>query len=88
MAEGGAPSTVDAEISNAWATVDGMIDWAVAFLPKLAIGVVVFVLFWLIGKGVRAGVRRAMADRPGTRGTWHGKSRNGSRCNRRGQCAS
>lgn len=65
MAEGGTPSTVDAEISNAWATVDGMIDWAVAFLPKLAIGVVVFVLFWLIGKGVRAGVRRAMADRPG-----------------------
>jgi small conductance mechanosensitive channel len=57
-------TAVDAEISTAWATIDRMIDWSVSFLPKLVIGIVVFILFWLIGKGVRVLARRGMANRP------------------------
>jgi small-conductance mechanosensitive channel len=56
-------TAVDAEISTAWATIDRMIDWSVSFFPKLVIGIVVFVLFWLIGKGVRTIARRGMANR-------------------------
>ncbi|QQP91684.1 mechanosensitive ion channel [Skermanella sp. TT6] len=61
MQETDLQSAVDAEISTAWATIDQMIDWSISFLPKLAIGVVVFVLFWLIGKGVRLAARRGTA---------------------------
>jgi hypothetical protein len=57
-------TTVDNEISTAWTTIQQMIDWSVSFLPKLAIGITVFILFWLIGKGVRAAARRGMGDRP------------------------
>jgi small-conductance mechanosensitive channel len=57
-------TAVDNEISTAWTTIQQMIDWSVSFLPKLAIGLTVFVLFWLIGKGVRAAARRGMGDRP------------------------
>jgi small conductance mechanosensitive channel len=57
-------TAVDNEISTAWTTIQQMIDWSVSFLPKLAIGITVFILFWLIGKGVRAAARRGMGDRP------------------------
>ncbi|HYH19748.1 MAG TPA: mechanosensitive ion channel family protein [Azospirillum sp.] len=62
MAEG--TGQVDAEISAALASIDGIVDWTLAFLPKFAIGLVVFLLFWVIGWGMRAGVRRAVARHP------------------------
>jgi len=55
---------IDAEISTALASIDGIVDWTLAFLPKFAIGVVVFLLFWFIGWAVRMGVRRATASHP------------------------
>ena len=64
MQETDLQTAVDAEISTAWATIQQMIDWSVSFLPKLAIGITVFILFWLIGKGVRAAARRGMANHP------------------------
>lgn len=55
---------VDAEISTALSSLDGIVDWTIAFLPKFAIGVVVFLLFWVIGWAVRMGIRRATASHP------------------------
>lgn len=55
---------VDGDISTTLASIDGIVDWTLAFLPKFAIGAVIFLLFWMIGWGMRAGVRRATLNRP------------------------
>ena len=55
---------VDGDISTTLASIDGIVDWTLAFLPKFAVGAVVFLLFWMIGWGMRAGVRRATLNRP------------------------
>lgn len=62
MAAGSNP--VDAELSTALAAIDGIVDWTLAFLPRFAIGAVVFLLFWAIGWAVRKGVRHATAGHP------------------------
>jgi len=60
----GNPANVDADIDTVWATLDGMLDATLAFLPKLVIGLVVFALFWLLAAGVRRVVHRATAGHP------------------------
>lgn len=56
------PSTlqqVDADISESWQTIDGLIDGFFAALPKMAIALVVFLAFWLIARTVRKGMQTA-----------------------------
>ena len=47
-----------AETGEAVETVQGMIEGFFSLLPKMAVAVVVFFLFWLIAKGVRSFVHR------------------------------
>ncbi|MCM8556626.1 mechanosensitive ion channel family protein [Sphingomicrobium sediminis] len=58
---GAAQSTGDigADIDATWATIDGLITGFFAALPKMAIGIVVFLVFWIIAKLVRAAIKRA-----------------------------
>ena len=49
--------------SQAWRSVQSIIDGFVARLPYVALGVVVFVLFYLGGKGIRAMIQRLTEDR-------------------------
>ncbi|MBP2295042.1 mechanosensitive ion channel family protein [Azospirillum rugosum] len=55
---------VDADLSTTLSSLDGIVDWTMAFLPKFAIGGVVFLLFWGIGWAVRMGILRASARHP------------------------
>ncbi|MBW0145295.1 mechanosensitive ion channel family protein [Sphingomicrobium clamense] len=50
---------VDADINESWETIDGIIDGFFAALPKIAIGIVVFLVFWLIARTVRSAMKRA-----------------------------
>ncbi|MEP0549063.1 MAG: mechanosensitive ion channel family protein [Rhodothermales bacterium] len=58
-----APTDLNAEVSNAWRTVDNMIDGFFALLPKLILAIVVFLAFWLIAKGVRKAIRTTTEGR-------------------------
>jgi len=44
---------ITADISQAWATVDRLVDGFFALLPKLVIGLAVLILFWIIAWIVR-----------------------------------
>ena len=50
---------ISADISATWDTIDGLITGFFAALPKMAIGLVVFFIFWVIAKLVRSGLQRA-----------------------------
>lgn len=52
-------ASVDADISNIWETVDNLVDGFFSILPKLAIGIVVFILFWIIARVIQALIHRA-----------------------------
>lgn len=54
---------VDVDIGAAWEKLDGMVDGFVKALPSLAIAVVVFILFVIIAKIVRAILNRATKKR-------------------------
>lgn len=52
------------DLSALWEKLQAMLNWAVALLPNLALGVLVFVLFLFAGKGVRTlGIRVASRAR-------------------------
>lgn len=56
------PSTlqqVDADISESWNTIDGLIDGFFAALPKMGIALLVFIFFWLVARTVRTTMQRA-----------------------------
>lgn len=50
---------VDGQVSEAWTTIDRLVDGFLARLPLIAIAAVVFVLFWIVAKGGRYGVERS-----------------------------
>ncbi len=58
-------STVElyANPSNILETVNGMINGFLALLPNLAIALVILIIFYFLGKGVRSLISRATADR-------------------------
>lgn len=58
------PSDVEADVSLAWRTIDGLIDGTLALMPRLVIGLVVVLLFWLVAKGVRSLLRRTLRNHP------------------------
>ncbi len=49
---------LNAEVSNAWRTVDNIVDGFFALLPKLVLAVVLFFVFLFIARGVRSLVHR------------------------------
>ena len=51
-------SNLDAEVSEAWQTVDNLIDGFFAILPKIILAILVFLAFWLLARGVRGIVHR------------------------------
>src|SRR5688572_32020593 len=44
---------VDPQVSNVWETVNSLINGFLALLPNLVIALVVFIIFWLLAKGLR-----------------------------------
>ena len=52
-----------ADFSAMWRTINDMVAGTFAALPKLLIGLVVFVIFWFVAKGVKAVIRRSTASR-------------------------
>lgn len=49
---------LEAEVSEAWETVDALINGFYSILPKLVLAVLLFVVFWGIARGVRGIVHR------------------------------
>lgn len=54
---------VDADTGNIWETLDGIVDGFFSLLPRLAIGIVVFIVFWLLAKGARRLAERMAKQR-------------------------
>lgn len=52
---------IDPAVGNIWRTIDTMIDGFLAQLPVIAIGIVVFLLFWLVAKLLRGVIERVLA---------------------------
>lgn len=52
---------IDPAVGNIWRTIDTMIDGFLALLPVIAIGIVVFLLFWLVAKLLRGVIERVLA---------------------------
>ncbi len=52
---------VDADVGNIWQTVDNMIDGLFTALPKIAIGIIVFLIFWIGAKLLRGAIERLLA---------------------------
>lgn len=50
-------------LSAATEKITNMIQGAIALLPNLAIGIVVFIIFWIVGKTVRRVIRKQTRDR-------------------------
>ena len=50
-------------LSAATEKITNMIQGAVALLPNIVIGLIVFVIFWLVGKAVRRFVKAQTRDR-------------------------
>ena len=48
-----ADKALDVDMATIWETVNNMIEYFVALLPKLALGIVVLIIFWLVPKLVR-----------------------------------
>lgn len=44
------------DLSALWAKLQAMLNWAVALLPNLVLGALVFVLFLFAGKGALRGL--------------------------------
>ena len=53
---------VDSDPHTVWTTIQGMLNGFVARIPYVVVAIIVFVIFYFIGKGVRLLVRR-VADR-------------------------
>ena len=51
--------TVNADISESWQTIDGLVDGFFAALPKIGIAIIVFMIFWVIAGLVRRAIRRS-----------------------------
>jgi small-conductance mechanosensitive channel len=51
------------EVDNAWSTLATLVDGFFAMLPKLAIALVVFTLFYVVAMGVRRIVRRVASTK-------------------------
>ncbi|WP_225889999.1 mechanosensitive ion channel family protein [Indioceanicola profundi] len=58
------PEDVEASVSLIWQTIDGLLDGTIAFLPRIAVGLVILAVFWFIGKAVRALMRRSLRNHP------------------------
>lgn len=56
-------STVEAELSIAWASVDRLVDGFMRQLPSIVLAILVFALFWLAGRTLGSLVRRVTAGR-------------------------
>lgn len=56
---------MDGNISLSAATekISSMVSGAIALLPNLVIGFVIFVVFWIIGKALRAFIKRKTRHR-------------------------
>lgn len=52
---------IDPAVGNIWRTIDTMIDGFLAQLPVIAIGIVVFLVFWLVAKLLRGVIERVLA---------------------------
>lgn len=50
-------------LSAATQTISDMVTGAIALLPNLVIGVVIFIIFWVVGRLVRSFVRKQTRDR-------------------------
>lgn len=50
-------------LSAATQTISDMVTGAIALLPNLIIGVVIFIIFWVVGRLVRSFVRKQTRDR-------------------------
>ena len=50
-------------LSAATEKISGMVSGAIALLPNIIIGVIIFAIFWLMGKFVRSFVKRQTRDR-------------------------
>ena len=50
-------------LSGATDTIQSGIESAIALLPNIAIGVVIFIIFWLLGKFLRAFIRKRTKDK-------------------------
>ena len=48
-----ADKALDVDMATIWETVNNMIEYFVAHLPKLALGIIVLIIFWLVPKLVR-----------------------------------
>lgn len=57
------PQQIDPEPANIWETVNGMINGFLELLPKLVIGAVVLILFFVIARGVRNLIKRVTSGR-------------------------
>ena len=50
--------SIEAEVSEAWNTVDNLVDGFFAIMPKLILALLLFLMFWMIARGVRGIVHR------------------------------
>lgn len=50
---------ISASPAEAWATLDRLLDQTIAALPRLAVAVILYLVFWGVALGVRAAIRRA-----------------------------
>ena len=55
-------SGITASPATAWATIDKLIDQTIAALPRLAVAIILYMVFWLVAKGVRAAIQRTTRD--------------------------
>ncbi|HYC02970.1 MAG TPA: mechanosensitive ion channel family protein [Azospirillaceae bacterium] len=55
---------VEADLGTVWNAIDGLVDGALAMLPRVALAVVVFTILWFVAKGLRNLVRRATRRHP------------------------
>ncbi|MGB7087364.1 MAG: mechanosensitive ion channel family protein [Phormidesmis sp.] len=50
-------------LSAATETINGMVQGAIALLPNLVIGIIVFIIFWIVGTTIRRFVRQKTRNR-------------------------
>lgn len=52
---------IDANVGNIWQTVDNMVNGLLTALPKIAIAIIVFVIFWIVAKLLSGAVERLLS---------------------------
>ncbi len=57
----------DISLSLAWQKLESMVQYAIKLIPNLILGVIVFVVFWIIAQLVRTFVRRMASSRKKSR---------------------